>query len=372
MATVPRAKVLAYRERVHGLARTTPRAADLEVFDLGVQDTPAGSARLALGARLDDPAAARVVEDDDQTFVEVWSVRGAPHFIRRRDASAMAAALRPWSDADAEARLAGFGVTVRRQQLGGLDVLDQAISAVHASLKESPMTKGELSGAVTKRLHEPLVAWCRSCNVTHITDPLFRLATLAGGARIVPNRKPLTFVRLEGVVKPTTRRRGTDNFLRTYLRLNGPASFADAAGFLATTATEIKGVWPEGLTKVSVDRRACFIPQEDAEDLASAEHSSIARLLPPSDPILVARDRELLVPDRKQRAALWTNLGRRGGLWADGEIRGMWQVRGTRRADFKVTAFSRLNKTTKGRVDTEAERVADLRGAADFKLVFDA
>ena len=370
MATVPRAKVLAYRERVHGLARTTPRASDLEIFDLGVQDTPAGSARLALGARLDDPAAARSI-DDDQIFVEVWSVRGAPHFIRRRDAPAMAAALRPWSDADAEARFAGFGVTVRRQQLGGLDVLDQAISAVHASLKETPMTKGELSGAVTKRLHEPLVAWCQSCNVTHVRDPLFRLATLAGGARIVPNSKPLTFVRLEGAAQPATRRRGTDDFLRAYLRLNGPASFADVAGFLATTAAEIKRVWPKGLTTVSVDRRTCFIPREDAEDLASAEHSSIARLLPPSDPILVARDRELLVPDRKQQAALWANLGRRGGLWADGEIKGMWRVKGTRRADFKVTTFSRLERTTKGRVETEAERVADLRGAADFRLVFD-
>jgi hypothetical protein len=368
MVTVTRAQILAYRERVHGLGRDAKTAADLEVFDLGVQDTPAGSARLALGARLEDPQG---IEDDDRNFVEVWAVRGAPHFIRRRDAHRMVAALRPWSDADAEARLGGFGLTVRKQQLSGLDALDRTISAVHASLKNSAMTKGELSRAVTKRLGEPLIEWCRSCKVTHVSDPLFRLATFPGGARIVPGSKPLTFVQFEGMSKPSTLRRGTDDFMRAYLRLNGPATPSDAAGFLATTATEIKQVWPVGLTEVSVDKKKSFIPIEHLDALSSAEHGSIVRLLPPSDPILAARDRQLLVPDRQHRAALWANLSRRGALWADGDIRGMWQIKGTKRADFTLTPFQKLSKTTVRRVDAEAERVATLRGAADYKLTFD-
>ncbi len=95
MDAITRQQVLAYRERVHGLRRETKSPADLEVFDLGVQDTPAGSARLALGARLEGLKDARAIEEDDKTFVEVWSVRGAPHFIRRRDARSMVAALRP-------------------------------------------------------------------------------------------------------------------------------------------------------------------------------------------------------------------------------------------------------------------------------------
>ncbi|WP_245719088.1 DNA glycosylase AlkZ-like family protein [Micromonospora rhizosphaerae] len=99
---VTRERVLGHRVAAHQLDRPGLRPADLDVLDLGVQDTPYGSARLALAARV--PAAAGL---DDDRLELVWSIRGAPHLHRRAELPALAAALWPLSDADAARRLPG-------------------------------------------------------------------------------------------------------------------------------------------------------------------------------------------------------------------------------------------------------------------------
>ncbi len=51
---VDRAQVLAYRVAAHQLDRPAIGLQELAVFDLGVQDTAFGTARLALAARSED------------------------------------------------------------------------------------------------------------------------------------------------------------------------------------------------------------------------------------------------------------------------------------------------------------------------------
>src|SRR5256885_809561 len=53
---VTRQQLLAYRIAEHGLLRTARDERELELFDLGVQDTSNATARLALAARLPRPA----------------------------------------------------------------------------------------------------------------------------------------------------------------------------------------------------------------------------------------------------------------------------------------------------------------------------
>ncbi|MER6593114.1 winged helix DNA-binding domain-containing protein, partial [Micromonospora purpureochromogenes] len=76
--TVDRDRVLAHRAAAQQLDRPGLRPADLAVLDLGVQDTPYGSARLALAAR----GAAGL---DDDRLELVWAARGAPHLHRRAE-----------------------------------------------------------------------------------------------------------------------------------------------------------------------------------------------------------------------------------------------------------------------------------------------
>ncbi|MDP9406715.1 MAG: hypothetical protein M3P95_02175, partial [Actinomycetota bacterium] len=96
--SVSRQAVLAFRAAANGLHRDGTDAATL-ALDLGVQDTPPGSAGLALAARLG-------AAPDTEGLALAWSARGAPRLHRPGDLPALAAALWPLSDADATARYA--------------------------------------------------------------------------------------------------------------------------------------------------------------------------------------------------------------------------------------------------------------------------
>ncbi|WP_240944212.1 hypothetical protein [Micromonospora thermarum] len=96
MTAVDRRRILGYRAAAQELDRPGGQAADLAVAGLGVQDTPYGSARLAL--------AVRGVPPEDDRLELVWSMRGAPHLHRRAELPSLAAALWPLSDPDATRR----------------------------------------------------------------------------------------------------------------------------------------------------------------------------------------------------------------------------------------------------------------------------
>lgn len=116
---------------------------------------------------------------------------------------------------------------------------------------------------------------------------------------------------------------GTAGLLRSCLRLLGPATAAEGAKFLGTTQRAIRRVWPEGLAEVRVDGRRAWLPEEDLDALRSAPAPRLVRLLPPSDPCLQARDRELLAPDPARRQAVWRVLSSPGALLVEGEITGV-------------------------------------------------
>ena len=166
---VTRAQVLAYRLAQQGLAGGPPHDA---LLDLGVQDTPAGSAALALSARGLGEAGLQAV----------WSFRGAPHLHRSNDLRRLARALWPLSEADAYARLAGFGTTLKKADLSGVEAIAITAAAVRAVVTKR-VAKGDLSAAVTKRIPDDYSYFCRSCDATHVQDQLLRVAALPGGAR---------------------------------------------------------------------------------------------------------------------------------------------------------------------------------------------
>lgn len=91
------------------------------------------------------------------------------------------------------------------------------------------------------------------------------------------------------------------------------------------------------------------------------------RLLPPSDPLLQGRDRDLLVPDRAHQKALWRALQSPGALLVNGEITGTWRAKlaGKRRLDVEVRPFSSLAPADRAKIGEQAQRVAAVRGVAE-------
>ncbi|RZU77764.1 winged helix DNA-binding protein [Micromonospora kangleipakensis] len=369
MAGVPgidRERVLAYRVAAQQLDRPGLRPADLDVLALGAQDTPYGSARLALAARV--PA---TVGPDDDRLELVWSFRGAPHLHRRRELPALAAALWPLSDTDAARRIPG---QIRDGAKLGLAAFRAAADAFRAVVT-APMDRGEVSRAVTERIPAALSYDCRPCGARHVSGALFQQAGLAGGVRLAVSGRAARLAPLAERPGPPDAATGTDALALAYLRLLGPATIADVAAFLGTSATELRRVWPaEALTEVRVDGHRAWVPTDRLDALRAAEPARLVRLLPPGDPYLQARDRALLVPEKAHQQQLWRMLGNPGALLVDGEIAGTWRARQAAkgRLDLTVTPFTALPARVGREVRAEAEVVATARGASEVRVAIEA
>ncbi|SCG59207.1 DNA glycosylase AlkZ-like family protein [Micromonospora inositola] len=362
VAGIDRRRVLAYRVAAQQLGRPGRRPADLDGLALGAQDTPYGSARLALAARVP----ATVALDDDRLEL-VWSFRGAPHLHRRAELPALAAALWPLSDTDATRRIPG---QIRDGAKLGLAAFRATADAFRAVVT-APMDRGEVSQAVTERIPAALSFDCRPCGSRHVSGALFQQAGLAGGVRLAVSGRAARLAPLAEAPAPPDAATGTDALALAYLRLLGPATIGDVAAFLGTSATELRRVWPaDALTEVHVDGRSAWVPADRLDALRAAEPARLVRLLPPGDPYLQARDRALLVPEKAHQQQLWRMLGNPGALLVDGEVAGVWRAKqaGKGRLELTVTPFAPLTKRVIGNVEAEAETVRAARGAAEIRV----
>lgn len=366
--TVTREQVLAHRVVAQGLDRAAKAAGDLAIVDLGVQDSPTGTAAQSLAARL--PVRRTPVKPPDD-WVLVWSVRGAPHYHRRSDLAALARALWPVDGADAAARMGGAAPELKKAGTDPLDALHAAAEAM-AAVVTSRMTKADASTGLTKRAPKETTAYCRGCKVVHIQDQVMRLSGLPSGTRLVPGSSPLELA-------PVPRWRGVPGghegggmVVDAYLRIHGPATPGEVAAYLQTIQRAVKPDWPDGLAEVRVDGRRAWLPEEQLDGLLGVPPAEVVRLLPRSDPWLLARDRELVVPGKAHRKALWPVLGPPGGLLVDGEIAGTWRTKSSgKRLDVTVELFAPLPAAARRAVEEEAVVVAAVRGFDDARVAFD-
>lgn len=333
-----RLSLLALRASRHGFGGTPPVDA---LLDLGIQDTPVGSAALALSAR--------GMSSDALTMV--WSFRGGPHLHRTSDLRWLAAALLPLDDADAAVRLAAFGASLKKAGSSPLDAIRTTAAAVR-SVVTGRTVKADLSAGVTAAIPEAYSSFCRGCDAVHVNDQLLRLSTLPGGARIV-DQAPLTVSPLSRWTVPASSA-GVERLIRAYLALHGPASVTEAAAYLGTTGPRLRAAWPG----------------DEPAPVAEVPEVSFVRLLSHSDPYLQMRDRHVLVPDKAKAKTLWTVLAGPGALVVDGDVVGTWRATKKKRLDVVVTPWSRLSRETKAAVEEDARRVARVRGLDDVAVSY--
>lgn len=339
-----RAQVLGYRVAAQHLER--PRGDG--VLAAGVSDNPPGrTAHVALRVRF--------TEADPTGLAVVHSMRGAPHLHPIEDVPLVAAALRIDDLGD-----------LAKQHFGPFDpgvpfatALDEVASAMRAAMADGePRTKGELSTALSEVVDERLRPWCGTCEAHHVHDALFRYATLQAGLAIVPQDSgPFRYVPVPlGPVDPPEARR---ELVRRFLRLCGPARPATLAGWLALTPAAARR-WFVDVVPVTVDGLRLWLSSEDLASLRAAEPARETVLLPPYDPYTELADRELLVPDRRQRGAVWRAVANPGVLVVRGEIAGVWRQR---RSTATVQPFRTLTAAERRAIGTRA-------AALDMELEF--
>lgn len=358
---VDREHVLAYRVRAQGLDRAVLERGPA-VLDLGVQDNAGLAARLALAARTPADHA------DGLALALAWSWRGAPHVHRATELRRVAEALWPLSDADALARL--VWQRARLADVGGTAV--EVVATVAASVRAvvtRPMSKPEASAAISADLPPRLVLWCEPCGSRHVPEQALRVAALAAGVALELDTYPARLTPIDGWPGVPDANHGITDVIRAYLRLLGPATRADVAGYLGSTAGALREVWPDDLTEVSVAGRRSWLPADAVDALADAPAPRLTRLLPPSDPWVQARDREITLPDTALHKRVWKSIQPPGTVLVDGEIVGTWRAKASGAAlALTVTPFDTMTVTDE--LAAEAARVAAVRGhdTADVRI----
>jgi hypothetical protein len=144
---------------------------------------------------------------------------------------------------------------------------------------------------------------------------------------------------------------------RRYLRAMGPgtaAGFGTWAGLKPPRAQAAFDALSDSLVPVRTPLGEAVILAADEERIRTkAAAPAAARLLPSGDPfyLLQGADRELLVPDARQRAELWTSRVWPGALLVNGDVAGTW-----RRSKDVVTirAWRRLSGAERTAVEVEA------------------
>lgn len=367
---VDREQVIAYRVAQQGLHRTASRAGELAVLDLGVQEAMGHPAALAFAARLDTEVTPDgTAVGPGHRLALAWTLRGAPHVHRRADLDTLARALYPLSEGDALARLHETAPGVAKQGITALDQFATAVRELRRAVPR-PTAKGAASTAVSAALPAAMLRSCRSCGTSHIADATMRLAALPGGLELEPGTSPPVLVRRTGtraVRAPDAAALG--GLARAYLRMLGPATVAEFAGFVDGRRADVAQAWPDDLADVRVGSRTAHLPAEQLADLEAAPAPDVVRLLGPFDPYLQARDRALIVPDKTRHKTLWPVLGRPGVVLAGGEVAGVWRTRtsGTK-LTVTVEPFGSVPRRTWSAVEDEAARVATARGAARVEV----
>ncbi len=361
-ATMTREQVLGFRVRAQQLDRAAGVATDAAVLDLGVQDSGPDGGLWALALRGVDVGGLGADE-----LVTTWTVRGAPHRYRRADLPSVAAAVEPFSEADAGKRIYDAAKPLKAAGIAVLDALD-AVAAAMRAVVTRPTAKGEVSARLAETMDPPYLRFCRPCDATHLFEMPFRLAALRGGLELQPGTSPPVLQRIAGFTRARVASPDHD-VVRAYLRRLGPATHQQVAAYLDAPVADVRRRWPEDAVQVVVGDDDGGGGGGDAWLLADDEAAlgepppAATALLGPFDLFLQARDRSLLVPDAARAKALWPALGRPGAVLHGGDLVGLWRPRSSGgRLTVRVEPWARLSGAARQAVAEQAERLAAHRG----------
>jgi len=272
---VDRRQVMSFRVRAQQLDRAKGALADTAILDIGVQETGPDGSRWAMAVRGVDVSA---IPDDE--VVMLWTVRGAPHLYRRADVAQIAAAVEPYSEADASKRVFDASKPLRAAGIDTVTALDEVASHMRAIVTK-PMVKGDVSGRLAQVMPKPYLRFCRACDATHLYEMPFRLAAVRAGLELRPDTSRPILQRIKGFKKAAA---AGDRFdlIRSYLHLLGPATPRHVSEFVDAPLRDVKARWPSDVAEVSVDGEARWLLASDADAMAEAVAKG-TRLLGPYD-----------------------------------------------------------------------------------------
>jgi len=313
-----RAQILAFRRSVGALDERLPRGRrSLRTAAwAGLQDSMPRAALLSIHARVEGTEPSTW---EDPSLIQLWGPRYNAYVVAARDLAIFSLG-----------RLPEGGRTRR--------TADDLAARLHASLDGTSMRYDAAGRSIG--VHGNSLRYAALTGTVAIRWEGARLPTVW----TVP---PPAITALEARLE----------LARRYLHIFGPTTpdaFARWAGIGRRAAGDTFEALGPSLTQVRTPIGDAWILASDEAGLRAAPGPTApARLLPSGDAyfLLHGTDRELLVPDARRRAELWTSRVWPGALLMNGEIVGTW-----RRAHDVVTvqAWRRPSRAARDAVEAEA------------------
>jgi hypothetical protein len=315
-----REQVLAFRRTAGALDQRLPPGPDSlrRAAWCGLQDSMPRAALLSIHARVEETAPSAWA---DASLVQLWGPRFSVYVVPARDHALFSLALLP---DDVKGRRRAEDLAARlRAALGGKRVGHEEAAQAAGVVPANRLRYAAATGTL-------LIRWEGARQATLWTVP-------------APETDPRD-ARLE--------------LVRRYLRTYGPAtpeSFARWSGIgPRSCAAAFEALSPELAPVRTPLGDAWLLARDEAAVRAAPAPAAAARLLPSGDTyfLLQGTDRELLVPDARQRGALWTPRVWPGALLVDGEIAGTWRRAG---AVLTIQLWRPLTAGERDAVTAEAE-----------------
>jgi hypothetical protein len=313
-----RAQILAFRRRVGALDQRLPAGARSlrRAAWAGLQDSMPRAALLSIHARV---AGTQPSTWKHASLAQIWGPRYSVFVVAERDRAPFTLGRLP---DDARGRNRAEGAAARLQTLLGDARMTYGAAGRALGVHPNSLRYGTTTGTIALRwdgARQPVI-W----NVPRPTlDPLEARRELA----------------------------------RRYLHVYGPGTalgFAKWAGLKARSAVGAFDALTDSLIEVRTPVGDGWALADDEPALREEPGATApARLLPSGDAyyLLHGRERALLLPDAKQRNALWTSRVWPGAVLVDGEIVGIWR---RTQHEVSIESWRRLSRPARDAVEAEA------------------
>lgn len=382
--------VIALRLRAHGLVERADEDCLPHVAGrCGIQDSPPGSALLAMHARargVDVEGVDRLL-GEDKRLMQTWAMRGAPFVVPTEDAAVFTTGVLPPTEGGRAQLVLGVKQSLEALGLGVDEVVAMTRTETPGVLSGRRLAIGPLGEEIAERIAPKLSRAQRG--VWEAEGPYAKGQPLGEGVvhfalRMLSLERMICFGPREGrtapfvlvdewldePIAPLDPETARAELVRRYLHCYGPSTRADLGAWLGVRAGDARDWWDlvaEELTEVDVGRRAWMLT-EDLDHPGSTRLPQGVRLLPPRDPYTQGRDRATIV-DRAHHRVVWRMTGEPGVVLLDGHVVGTWRPRKSGRTlTVTVTPFDPLTTGDVARVQAEAETIGPLRGASSVVL----
>ncbi len=383
----------AFRLSRQHLDRRLPAGSLLAAVDCGIQNTPPGSAELAMHARLEGLSPGLITQalEGEKSLLQAWSLRGAPYIFQTEDAATFTQGLLPEIEDEIRAFIGGVDPILDKVGITAVQMLDLCSRVAAQALDEKALTKDQLGLQVAALIQPCLTAdqlriWQESSWITEkqtlgesVVRFFFPLLALQGILCHAERVGDQAYFRLTqqwlGTQTPEDQpENARSELVRRYLRYYGPSTVEHFAAWAGIALSQAQTSWrrvESELAPVDFQDHHTWILASDGPNLQSASLPQGIRFLPPHDPYLSLRDRETIFPDRQVQKQVWRMAGNPGVLLIHGQACGIWRPQKVRnRLSLQITLLREVSKNDYPDIEGEAQLLAPLRGCNSVEIHF--